>query len=126
MKGHGEKLTRKKEAVIVALLLEPTLEKAAARVGISESTLWRWTQLESFQAAYREARREAVSQAIGALQRASSEAVETLRDIMKDTAAPATARVSAARSILEFAIKGVEIEDILARLETLEAQEGRE
>ena len=93
MKGHGEKLTRKKEAVIVALLLEPTLEKAAARVGISESTLWRWTQLESFQAAYREARREAVSQVIGALQRASSEAVETLRDIMKDTAAPAPAMI---------------------------------
>jgi hypothetical protein len=124
MKGHGEKLTKKKEAVIVALLLEPTLEKAAARVGISESTLWRWTQLESFQAAYREARREAVSQAIGALQRASSEAVEALRGIMQDPAAPATARESAARSVLEFALKGVEIEDILARLEIIENANG--
>jgi hypothetical protein len=124
MTGHGEKLSRKQEAAIIALLSEPTIEKAAAKAGIAKPTLWRWLQIESFQTAYREARREAVSQAIGALQRASGEAVEALREIMQDKEAPATARVSAARSILEFAIKGVEIEDILVRLEALENEGG--
>jgi len=124
MTGHGEKLSRKKEAAIIALLSEPTIEKAAAKAGIAKPTLWRWLQIPEFQAAYREARREAVSQAIGALQRASAEAVEALRRIMNDTTAPATARVNAARSIIEFAIKGVEIEDILARLEALENESG--
>jgi integrase len=124
IKGHGAKLGWRKEAAIIGLLLEPSFEKAAKRAGVSESTLWRWLRLPEFQEAYRSARRESVSQAIGALQRASSEAVEALRKIMKNTKAPATARVNAARSILEFAIKGMEIEDILARLEALENEGG--
>lgn len=124
IQGHGAKIGRRKEAAIIGLLLEPSFEKAAKRAGISESTLWRWLRTDDFQTAYREARRETVSQAIGALQKASSEAVEALREIMQDKEAPATARVSAARSILEFAIKGMEIEDILARLEALENEGG--
>jgi hypothetical protein len=124
MVGHGQQISRKQEAAIIGLLLEPSFEKAAARAGISESTLWRWLRIPSFQAAYREAKAQAVGQAIACLQRASSEAVETLREVMQDTAAPATARVSAARTILELAIKGIEVEDILARLEALENENG--
>jgi hypothetical protein len=120
LRGHGAKIGRRKESAVIGLLLEPSFEKAAARAGVSESTLWRWLRLPEFQEAYRSAKRESVSQAIGCLQRASSEAVEALRQIMNDIQAPATARVSAARSILEFALKGVELEDILARLEALE------
>ena len=39
MSGHGEKLTRKQEAAIAALLLQPTITAAAAAVGIGEATL---------------------------------------------------------------------------------------
>ncbi len=41
MKGHGQKLTRKQEALIAALLTEPTHAAAAARAGVSEATLHR-------------------------------------------------------------------------------------
>lgn len=64
MKGHGEKLSRKQEALISALLLAPTLADAAHTAGIGEVTAWRWLKDPAFQTAYREARRAVVQQAI--------------------------------------------------------------
>ena len=46
--GHGEKLTRKKEQAIVALLTEPTITRAADSAGIAEATLRRWMRLDEF------------------------------------------------------------------------------
>src|SRR6266852_1157532 len=105
MKGHGEKLSRKQDALISALLLAPTLAAAAHTVGIGEVTAWRWLKDATFQAAYREARRAVVQQAIVQIQGACGESVETLRTIMRDPEASASARVSAARTILETAVK---------------------
>ncbi len=121
MKGHGEKLTRKQEAFISALLLSPTLADAARATGIGEVTAWRWLQESTVQAAYQAARRALVKHAIAQVQHATGEAVETLRTIMQDTAAPASARVSAARTVLEMAVKAVEREDVEARITALEA-----
>ena len=113
-------LCRDREVAISFLLTAPTMAEAATHAGISEPTLWRWLQLEDFEAAYRQARREAVSQAIAHLQRVSGEAVTTLRDIMADAEAPSSARVTAARAVLEPAVKAVELEDLEARIATLE------
>jgi transposase-like protein len=118
--GHGAKLNRKKEQAIAALLSCPTIGEAARATGISESTLLRWLQQGEFQTHYRDARREAIGQAIANLQKASSEAVKTLQDVMQDTTAPAPARVSAAKIILDGAIKAVELEDLASRVEELE------
>jgi DNA-binding MurR/RpiR family transcriptional regulator len=120
MKGHGEKLSRKAQQAIAALLTASTLAEAARTAGISEPTLWRWLQRAEFQAAYREARRAAVGQAVAHLQRASGEAVETLRAVMRDLDTPASARVSAARTVLDLALRAVELEDLAARVDALE------
>ena len=61
-----------------------------------------------------------VQHAITQVQRATGEAVETLRRVMHDAEAPAGAKVSAAKAILETAIKAVELEDIEARIAALE------
>jgi len=122
MKGHGEKLSRKQETLISALLLAPTLADAAHTTGIGEVTAWRWLKEPTFQGAYREARRAVVTQAIAQVQRATGEAVETLRSVMQDKDAPASAKVSAAKAILDTAIKAVELEDLEARIAALEAQ----
>lgn len=53
MKGHGQKFSRKQEALIAALLTEPTHAAAAAKAGISPSTLYRWMKMSAFRAAYR-------------------------------------------------------------------------
>jgi HEAT repeat protein len=121
MNGHGQKLSRKEETAISALLTQGTLAEAASLAGIGEATLRRWLQRDDFRTAYRRARREAVSQAVAHLQRVSGEAVETLRVIMNDDQKPSSVRVTAARVILEISIKAVELEDLEVRIAALEA-----
>jgi hypothetical protein len=113
-------MSRKQELAIAALLREPTIEAAAKAVGIAPITLLRWLQVPEFRVAYREARRQVVEGAIAYLQAATNEAVETLRKVMVDGEAPASSRVSAARIVLETAIRGVELLDLEVRVEQLE------
>ena len=116
----SQKLSGKQEVALSALLTEPTVETVAVKAGITPRTLYRWLNAPPFVAAYREARRQAVQRATGRLQQAANDAVTTLQDVMTDTTAPAPARVTAAKSVLEMAIKAVEIEDLTARIEALE------
>ncbi len=120
MTGHGEKLTRKQESAIAALVSEPTVMQAAQKAGVGETTLWRWMKEPEFQSAYRDARRQVVNTAIGRIQDACSLAVQTLRAIMQDDESPASSRVSAARSILEIAFKAAELQDMEERISQLE------
>ena len=121
MKGHGEKLSRKQEALISAVLTAPRLADAAQTAGMGEVTAWRWLKQEAFQTVYREARRAVVQHAIVQVQQATGEAVAMLRQVMQAADAPASAKVSAAKTILETAIKAVELEDLEARIVALEA-----
>jgi hypothetical protein len=118
--GHGEKLSRKKEQAVMALITEPTIKAAADKIGITTPTLYKWLKLPEFRSAYMAAKREAVTVAVARLQQAATEAVEALRAIMNDPNKAASARVGAARTILEMAIKAVEIEDLEVRIEELE------
>jgi hypothetical protein len=115
----GEKLSRKQEPCIGALLARPTLGDAAQVTGIAESTLRRWLKQEAFQTAYGAARHDAVSQAIARLQQVTTTAVDTLEGVMKDSAAKEAAKVAAAKTVLELAIRAVELEDLEERLHAL-------
>jgi hypothetical protein len=120
MKGHGEKLSRNQEKAIAALISHNSIPAAAESIGIGEVTLWRWLKVEHFKAAYREARCQVVSQAIGRLQTNLSKAIDTLLEIAEDGEAPASARVTAARAIIDQSLKAVEVEDLETRVEQLE------
>jgi hypothetical protein len=80
----------------------------------------RWLQLPEFQAAYRLARRDALSQSIARLQQATSAAAATLLKVLVDPNAPASSRIRAADSVLSHATKAIEIEDIEVRVSELE------
>jgi hypothetical protein len=123
MKGHGEKRSRNMERLITALLSHPTVEAAAKSISVADTTVWRWMQRPEFQAAYAKARRECMRQVTAKLQEASGEAVEALREIQRGGESE-SARVSAARTILEMAIKAADIEDIQQRLDALEKSIG--
>jgi hypothetical protein len=110
----------RQERMIVALLEHSTHEKAAAALGVSTVTLWRSMQKPEFAEAYRKARREAFSQSIARLQYASNAAVGTLLRVLTDREAPAASRVRAADVVLQTALRGMEIEDIEARVTELE------
>ncbi len=112
------KLSRKYEAFIAALLTEATIAEAAKKAGISEATALRWLKLPDVQTAYRAARREVVQHALASIQRATSEAVEALqRNLHATTGA---VQVSAARALLEYAVRAVEIDDLGERVERIE------
>ena len=118
-RGHGDKLNRKQEQAIAALLSASSIKAAADVCGMAEITLWRWLQLPDFQTAYRAARRQVVERAVSELQAACGEAVETLkRNLHCENPA---VEIRAARIILEQGIKGVELMDLQERVERLEA-----
>jgi hypothetical protein len=112
MRGHGQKLTRKQEALIAALLTEPTHAAAATKAGVSEATLHRWLHLPGFRAAYRRARRELVEGAVGRIQAAAGQAVDTLLAVAKGGAKDAD-RVRAAVALLTHAFRGLADTDAL-------------
>ena len=119
------KADHKKEAAVSALITSASIAEAARLAGVGERTLYSWLTDKTFQEQYRTARREVVNQALAQLQRVSSIAVNTLSEIMEDTKAPAGSRVSASKAVLELAIRAVELEDILQRLEALEVEVAR-
>jgi transposase-like protein len=120
MIGHGEKLTRKQDDAIAALLSTATIKDAAAACNVGVATLYRWLQLPEFAAAYRTARREVVEHAITELQSATSEAVATLKRNLN--CRNEAVEVRAASIVLEQAIKGVELMDLQERIEKLETR----
>jgi transposase-like protein len=120
VRGHGTKFGRKQEEAIAALLTQRSIDEAAKAIGVSSNTLYRWMEVPEFQAAYRKARFTAVQQAIARLQQATGAAAITLLKLMTDVNAPAAVRLRAAECVLERSMKGIELEDIDARLTELE------
>ena len=112
-------LSRRHEAVIVALLANPTMKDAAAQAGVSESTVWRLMQREDFQRRYREAQEKAFDGALGTLQGAATQAVGTLQKNL--TCGVPAAEVQAAKALLDFTLKAREQFDYAARIRQLEA-----
>ena len=117
-----DSLTPQQENAIIALVAQPTIARAASSCDVPERTLYRWMCIPEFQAAYREARRNSFSQAIGLCQRATPVAVNVLAKIMSDPTAPYTSRVAAAIAVLKFGRESLEIDDLAARVAALETQ----
>ena len=83
-----------------------------------------WLKLPEFQAAYREARRTAYSQAVAKLQQGATAAATTLLKVMLDQTTPASVKVRAAECVMNHSSKAIEIEDIEARVGKLERAAG--
>ena len=122
MSDSDEKsLTRNQDRALSALMSLPTLALVAAQVGITERTLHRWINEDSaFKAEYLKLRREIVGNAVLQLQKASNNAVNTLISVMNDAENPASARVAAAKTVLEMSLKALEIDDLEQRISALE------
>lgn len=114
-------MTAKQEKLLSALLESPTIQSASKVAGISEATALRYMKDSEFISTYRDARREVVSHSVTSLQSACSGAVATLCAVCEDTEAPASSRINAAKTILEMSVRAVEIDDLGARVEAIEA-----
>jgi hypothetical protein len=117
--GFGKKKARQLDLFVAALLSNPTVEAAAAAARISRATAYRWLSDPDVQRRIAEARRDALNRAIARLQEAATEAVDCLREVQRDGESE-SARVSAARCIIEQALRAAELGDIEERLRVLE------
>jgi hypothetical protein len=120
MKGHGEKQSRKEDDAILALLTEPTIDRAAQKCGVANATLWRWLQTPEFQGKYRKARRQVFEEAILRLQHTAQEAVEALKRNL--TCRVPAVEVKAALGILDQAVKAAELYELQERVKALEQE----
>jgi len=113
------KLTATQVRALAAMTKTRTLVEAAKQAGCSEGTLRRWLRSDPrFQAAWREARAALVDDAIGQAQRAATLAVVTLHHLMT-TAQSDSAKVAAAKILVEIAVKAVERDQFEERLRAL-------
>jgi hypothetical protein len=118
--GHGQKLTRKQETAIAALLTAGTLDQAAGQAGIAPSTLKRWMALPGFKRAYADARAGVLERVTARLLAASSRAVDTLEEAL--AADKVADRIKAARAILAHCQRSCEQLDFAGQLAELRRQ----
>lgn len=117
-----KKLTPKQQRAIEALLTEPTVQAAADAAGVSKATIFRWLGDSVFAEVYKDLRGQLLESTLTALQQASGDAVKVLREVMNDSTAKGSERVSAARCTLEMALRSREILETAERLADLEAR----
>jgi hypothetical protein len=113
-----KKLSSKQEKALIALLSTNTTAAAAEQAGVSSKTIERWLRDEDFVREYRAVRSQVMETAVARIQHAASEAVEALRRNLTPPA-PASTQVRAAVSILEIAAKGVELYDLVQKVDQL-------
>ncbi len=101
-------------------MTERSIEAAARSCAVGERTLRRWLRHRDFAEAYCEACRVVMRHVTARLQVAAGEAVETLNSALVAENSPWTARVSAARTILDQAHRALELTDLETRVAELE------
>lgn len=109
----------------MALLQQPTLEKAAAAIGISTTTAWRISKTPEFEEEFERARRNTYDKTISRLQYGAAKAVDTILEVMQDPRATHGCKVRAADRMLHHAAKAKEL-DVAARLDRLEQMPEKE
>jgi len=110
----------RKERALAALLQGLSVRTVAESIKVSERTLYRWLAESGFRREFYARRREQLLQGLGSVQTLAPTAAEALKTIVSDPQSSAASRVSAARSILQFACQSLELDDLEERLAELE------
>lgn len=109
-----------REKIAMNLLTCPTLKEAAEKSGVSLTMLYRLRKTEEFQIVLHRVKSEIFNDAMHKAQGYCLEALEVLREVMKNENATDSSRVSAARNILDIGVTLFEEEQIIQRLDELE------
>ena len=117
-----EELSEEQQEILAALMAYPTKTAAAKALHISRGALYRHLAEPELKEAYEQLRAAAIADATDSLQTVAEQAVSVLHDIANDLGVVPNVRVSAASKILDTAIKAHELQDVLSRLEALEAE----
>lgn len=113
---------RNYEQIALCVLTQPTLKAAAEKAGISYKTLMRYRKNPEFQTVLQAEKQTIFHDAMQKAQAYSLEALETLREIQNNPVLNESARVSAAKGILELGTQLHSMEAIEAELAELKAR----
>ncbi len=114
-------LPPKQQEGVAALLEHTTVKAAAAACSVHERTLYRWLAEPAFKRAFREARREGFGHSVSLAQRFAPMAITTLAKLASDPKTPPAVRASACMGILRCGREGIELDELVGRVESLEA-----
>lgn len=117
-------MTNKQQRALQCLLICPTRKEAAEMAGITQKTLYNYLSDPEFKAAYERSVSSIVDDAARQCQQCLNPAITALKSICEDESQIPTARVSAARSLIEYALRLSEISNILKTLEGTEGSGG--
>jgi len=104
---------------LAALMVQPTVEQAAKVAGVTKSTAYRWLSQPQYRQQYDTLRRQGLEETLHFLQRTMLAAVARLHALLHDGDHPAV-QLGAARAILEYGLRAMELEQITLRLQRLE------
>ena len=114
----NEKLSPRQIRVIPYLLVAPSIEEGCKRARISKAAVYEWLKDEAFRQELKRQRAAAIEQALDSLKANLTKATETLVKHMNSERENISIR--AAESIIEFAQKALEHEELERRIEALE------
>jgi hypothetical protein len=103
-------------------MVQPTVRQAATAAGISTATATKWLRDASFCRAYDDARRQALGETLHYLQQSMHAAVAKLVTLLTDPASKPVVQLAAARAILEYGLRAVELEEVQTRIAQLQKQ----
>jgi len=110
---------------LTALMTAGTQSAAAKTVGATAATATGWLKQPAMQAEYLRLRREMLQHGIALAQKGTIVAVQRFLDLLEDHELYAAFQIQAARAILDFAMKGTQLEyleEIARRLAVVEAR----
>jgi hypothetical protein len=117
---------RKEDNILQALLTHRTIREAAEAARVSERVIYDYLNDPAFESRYKAARDDVIRGVSNHLREQMNEAVDVIGGIMRDAENRPQDRLSAAKAVLEYGDKFIENNDILERIEKLEANAGNE
>ena len=118
-----QKLSAKQYRALEALLSGATKSDAATTAGVDPRTLNRWiNENVLFWNTLQDESRKTVFDATRRLTAAMQSAVSVMMEVMEDGDAPAAVRLRAAQVVTETAVRLIETNDVLRRLDELETK----
>ena len=123
-------LNAKQVKFMKALLMSDTITEAYKQAGIAEHTAYKYLADEEFSKEYTEQKRESLRHVSTRLNDIALRSIAILDEIANDQEQTGASRIRAVEVALNYAYKGMELEDLNNRLTEIEnmleqAEEGR-
>jgi transposase len=111
-------------ALALRVALGHRVKDAAKELAIPKATSYNWSRSPNFRSKVGELRGELLSQAVGKVSAAATQAIETLAEVMQDQGQKAGDRIAAAKALLTSLQGLTQLGELRDRIERIERDMG--